>query len=507
MENELTNNGNAEEHNLPQTGEIIGQYDNAEQYDKVLGDITQEINTIIEFANQSNDWRDIRSRLTDSKDKLKGLFLKETDNNKLLDVINDTIEHVNSRQTEEKQKLDVTSQENFNSVIDKVKEAVTQSAALTDFKKAREVLLSAQDLFKNLALKRSHRDELNNLIHEAFDSLTNRQIDERENYEMECIENYHNSKGIVDEAILFSQKSAHYGKAREALIEVQTKIKGLKLKREQRDELFQSIRDAFEGVNIRQETERSSFDQEAKDNYVKLKKIVEDAISFANSSEEFSESREQLINAQNAIKGMKLRRDHRDELYAQIRVVFEDLNEKQSDERQSFEQECTDNYDNLTKKVNDCFELVLGLTDFKMIRETLINVQSEVRIAKLKRGQRNELFARIREAFGIFDKKRDEFFSERRAERIEKLNDIKSNLSEKIERLNQAIESEKAELVQLEGKSAEEMDEFMKNETTQRITLVQGKISEKEQSIEQTRKRIEEVDADIAKIEKSKEDS
>jgi Tfp pilus assembly protein PilN len=37
--------------------------------------------------------------------------------------------------------------------------------------------------------------------------------------------------------------------------------------------------------------------------------------------------------------------------------------------------------------------------------------------------------------------------------------------------------------------------------------LVQGKISEKEQSIEQTRKRIEEVDADIAKIEKSKEDS
>ncbi|PKL84556.1 MAG: hypothetical protein CVV22_12330, partial [Ignavibacteriae bacterium HGW-Ignavibacteriae-1] len=277
--------------------------------------------------------------------------------------------------------------------------------------------------------------------------------------------------------------------------------------REQRDELFQSIRDAFEGVNTRQENERNSFDQEAKDNYVKLKKIVDDAISFVNSSEEFSESREQLINAQNAIKGMKLRRDHRDELYAQIRVVFEDLNEKQSDERQSFEQECNDNYESLTKKVNDCFELVLGLTDFKMIRETLINVQSEVRIAKLKRGQRNELFARIREAFGIFDKKRDEFFSVRRAERIGKLNDIKSNLSEKIERLTNAIESEKAELAQLETKlSTEEMDEFMKNETNHRLTLVQGKIAEKEHSIEQTHKRIEEVDADIAKIEKSKED-
>ncbi|PKL85167.1 MAG: hypothetical protein CVV22_09575, partial [Ignavibacteriae bacterium HGW-Ignavibacteriae-1] len=218
MENELTNNGNAEEHNLPQTGEIIGQYDNAEQYEKVLGEITQEINNIIEFAAQSTDWRDIRSRLTDSKDKLKGLFLKEADNNHLLDVINDTIESVNARQTEEKQKLDVTSQENYDSVIDRVREAVAQSDALTDFKKAREVLLSAQDLFKNLALKRSHRDELNNMIHEAFDSLTNRQIDERENYEMECIENYHNSKGVVEEAIAFSQKSAHYGKAREALI-------------------------------------------------------------------------------------------------------------------------------------------------------------------------------------------------------------------------------------------------------------------------------------------------
>lgn len=506
MENEQTTNTNADEHNIPQTGEIIGQYDNAEQYGKVLEEISNEINAIIEFASQSSDWRDIRSRLTDSKDKLKGLFLKESDNNKLLDLINDTIESVNSRQVEEKHKLDATSNENFNAVIDKVKEAVTLSASLTDFKKAREVLLSAQDLFKNLALKRSHRDELNNMIHEAFDSLTNRQIDERENYEMECIENYHNSKGIVEEAIEFSRKSAHYGKAREALIEVQTKIKGLKLKREQRDELFQTIRNAFEGVNARQENERSSFDQEAKDNYTKLKKIAEDAIAFAKNTEEFSEAREQLINAQNAIKGMKLRRDHRDELYAIIRVVFEDLNEKQSEERLTFDQECNDNYISLTKKVNDCFELVLGLTDFKMIRETLINVQSEVRVAKLKRGQRNELFARIREAFGIFDKKREEFFSLRRAERIGKLNDIKSNLNEKIERLIQALQSEKEELEQNEAKvTIEENDEFMKNEMNQRIELLKTKVAEKEQSIEQTKKRIEEIENDISKIEKSKE--
>lgn len=504
MDNELTNNATQSEQNLPQTGKVLGQYESDEQYVRAMQSISAEIEAVLEFAEQSTDWRDIRNRLTDTKDKLKGLFLKEEDNDALLTRIAEAFEKVNSRQAEEKDKLENTSNENYNLVIDKVKDAVAKSAELIDFKKAREILLNAQNLFKNLVLKRSHRDELNELIHNAFDSLTKRQIDERENYEMECIENYHNSKAIVEAALEFSQKSPHYGKAREALIEVQTRIKGLKLKREQRDELFQVIRDAFESINKRQDEERASFESETQENYNKLKKIVDDAIAFANSSEEYTQSREQLINAQNAIKGMKLRRDQRDHLYAEIRRVFESLNERQAGDRELFDKESQNNYNNLTVKVNDCFELVLGLTDFRMIRETLLNVQSEVKVAKLKRSHRNELFGRIREAFGIYDKRRKEFFDARNSEKIEKLKEVKAVLSEKFERLKENLATDKENHESLNNQlSSGEIGDEEKTVLSGKLASLASRIADKVKSIEQTLSRITEIDADLEKTEKS----
>ncbi len=504
MENELTNNATKSEQNLPQTGEVLGQHESGEQYIKALQAISAEIDSVVEFAEQSTDWRDIRNRLADTKDKIKSLFLKEEDNDSLLTRIAEAFEKVNSRQAEEKDKLENASNENYNLVINKVKEAVAKSAKLNDFKKAREILLNAQNLFKNLVLKRSHRDGLNDLIHNAFDSLTKRQIDDRENYEMECIENYHNSKAIVEAALEFSLKSPHYGKAREALIEVQSRIKGLKLKREQRDELFQVIRDAFESVNKRQDEERATFETETQENYKKLKKIVDDAVVFANTSEEYSQSREMLINAQHAIKGMKLRRDQRDHLYAEIRRVFESLNERQSGNRGLFDKESQNNYHNLTAKVNDCFELVLGLTDFRMIRETLLNVQSEVKVAKLKRSHRNELFARVREAFGIYDKRRKEFFEARKSEKIEKLKEVKAVLNEKLDRLRDNLVPDKEAKDRCNYQlSSEEISEDEKSVLLRKIAGLASRIADKEKSIEQTLGRIAEVDAELDKVEKS----
>ena len=391
---------------LPQTGDNISQYESEEKYNEALNSIRNEITANIEFAQNSSDWREIRNRMNLSKDKLKGLFLKDEDNNQLLEMVNSAIESVNQRQAEEQEKFDKESQSNYDSVIAQVQEAVAKSKESSDFKQARESLMSAQEIFKNLKLKRSHRDELYKLINDAFDDLTKRQAEERENYEMECIENYHNLKGKVEHAVEFARTSEIFAKAREVLINVQGDIKGMKLKREQRDELYQIIRDTFDEVNRRQDDDRKNFESETTDNYAKLKKIVEDAISFSQNTEEFGVAREQLINAQNAIKGVKLKREQRDELYASIRSVFEDLNTKQSMDRTEYDRECQENYDKLTQKVDDCFALVHGVTDFRLIRETLITVQSEVKISRLKKEKRSELFSRIREAFSISTRKK-----------------------------------------------------------------------------------------------------
>lgn len=479
-------------------GKVLVQYADEASYKQAAGIYEVELNKHIEFAGESNDFREIRKRLTEAKDKLKSLFLNEPDNEKYSALIQEQIELLNTRQSEEQEKFEAESLENYNSVYGAVKEAVDFAAASSDFKLSREKLLAAQDLFKNLRLKRQHKDELYNLVNHSFDLVSKKQNEERENYEMECIENYHSLKQKIDAAIEFSKKSEIFSDARKALINVQNQIKGLKLKRDQRDELYQFIRDAFEDVNKRQEEERSVFNKETSENYNNLKSQVHAALDFAQTSEEYSLSREKLIAMQNLIKATKLKREHRDELFADIRKVFEELNEKQSQERDSYEAECNSNYEKLTEKVNDCFALVHGLTEFNMIRESLITLQGEVRIARLKKDQRNELFSRIREAFSLFDKKRMEYFDQKNEEKAKKLLEIKTNLEEKTARLKDVLEKDYESLEVVKSKLNDPSnDEYLINELNSKISNIENRIKEKQETIEQTKLRLNEIEAEI----------
>lgn len=485
----------------PQNGDVLVQYNDETAYRAAYDNFRTELDKAVEFANESTDWREIRKQLADVRDKLKALFFKEEDNSEFVEKIRLTFENVNKRQSEDQEKLDAESQANFDSVIDGVKEAVEFAETSNDFKKSRDKLLSAQDTFKNLKLKRSHRDELYKMINGAFDHVSKKQNDERENYEMECIDNYHNLKSKIESAIEFANKSEIFAEARKALINVQGQIKGLKLKREQRDELYQTIRDAFDRVNSRQESERNEFASITAENYDKMKKVVSDAIAFTQISEDYSLSREQLINAQNQIKELKLRREQRDELFAEIRSVFEQLNEKQSTERESYDKECSQNFEKLTEKVNDCFALVHGTNEFNIIRESLITVQGEVRIARLKKDQRNELFARIREAFAVFDKKKNEYYDARKEDKTNKLQDIKKNLEEKIARLEDVLAKDVESLEIQKGKLSEPgIDEFLVSEINTKISNIEARIKEKQDSIDQSKSRIAEIDVEISKL-------
>lgn len=481
-----------------QSGEVIGKYESEEEYKKAIELVEKDINEHRKFIDISTDWKEIRLKLNDTKDKLKALFLKKEDNDRILNEINDLFKLLADKQSEEREKIDAESEDNYNKLKELVDHAIKTAENANDFKEAREGLIKVQDKFRGLRLRRKHRDELLDDINKAFEALQKRQAIERENFEMETIENYHSLKKIIDDAISFSKNTVQFGKARQRLIEAQGQIKGKKLKRDQRNELYQVIRDAFNDLNERQEADRELFEKETKINYENLRKIVDEAIAFANDSSDYKEAREALINAQGTIKGMKLKRNQRDELYSDIREIFNKINESQEKEREEFDQEAVDNYSRLTEKVDDAFDLVHGVNDFRLIRETLIAIQSEVKIVKLKRSQRNELFARIREAFSIFDKKKDEYFNERRNEKKSKLEAIVNNLNDKIKRLSDSVENKKKELEQEEAKlDNSELTDEEKSEITSKIQELKDTIQNDEKTIESDKLRIEDVKKEL----------
>lgn len=487
---------------IADSGDVLGKYSD-EEYAKVLNESKTEAENWIQYAKEKANFNEIKSQALELKEKIKAKFLKDEDNNLISQMIDELIDNISEKQSEEREKLDEIFNQNYDAIKEKANSIIDESYKTENFKEARESLIALQNEIKEIRLRKSVRDDFQNKINDAFQDVIRRQSEERENYEMECIENYHNIKSKVDEAVSFSNKTNNYGQARQKFINIQNDIKGKNLKREQREELYQTIRDNFESLNTRQESERDDYINQCNDNFEKLGIVVNEAIEFAKSTDNYSEARQRLINAQSEIKGVKLTRDQRDKLYGEIREIFNGLNDQQSGEREEFEKEASENYDKVTKKINEAFELVHGVSDFRLIRETLIAIQGEVKILRFKREQRNELFGRIREAFSIFDKKKDEFFSKRREEKSNKLTSIKMGLSDKLVRFEASLQIDQESLNAL-TQSLDSAQEDKKVEINEKINALNSKIADKEKMIGETQARIIDIDKEISENENSK---
>jgi len=477
------------------SGELIKKYDSDEEYRNAYDGVFNAISEWCEQAKEETDWKLLRNTQVELRGALKMLFLTKEDSKKLNDIIDEYAEVINQRQNSERMEKDKVFENNYNKYKEKVIFTTEKANQTTIFKEGRDLLIKLQDEIKPVQLKRSQRDEFFSLIQAAFLAINEKQANERENFEMECIENYHSMKKTIQNACEFARTSNRFTDARKKLIETQQDIKGRRLRREQRDELYQTIRVSFEELNQRQSADRSVNEEEVTENYAKLSKTVSEAIEFASNTEEYSEARARLISAQNEIKALKLNRNQRDELYAKIRGVFTNMNETQSSERESYENEAEDNYAKLTEKVNSSFELVLGLTDFRLIRDNLLAIQGEVRLMRLKRGQRNELFSRLREAFNLFDKRRDEFFSGRREERKRKFVTLLDNMSAKLSRLEELKAKDADLLTHLQNDNADEAQ----------INAINERIKEKDAQIEDAKARLNEIQKDINDLDKQKD--
>jgi hypothetical protein len=498
IDSELKNNGSVllKRYHFP--------YANFTDYssEKIFEDLKEDISELVELSKDVDRYHQVKSAIKDKGLLLKNYYLNSDQVAELQDILNSASENIRSIEKDRREKAENIYSENFEKIKPRVDEAVAAAEQENNFKKARQILLEAQMMFKDIKLKRDQREEQYSRIQDAFELLNKRQIEEREKYEMECIENYHNIKSEVDRAVAAATNATNFKKAREALINAQSQFKGLKLKRDQREEQYSRIQNAFEELNARQSEERAQYEKECAENYERLRVIVDDAIKVAKASETFKEARETLIAAQGSIRGVKLKRGQRDELYAAIREVFDGINRAQEEQREEFLRECDENYKTILEKLNKAREYAENSEDFRFIRDNLIAVQNEVKILKLKRDQRNELFQAIRDAFAVLDRRREEYRSHIMIEKREKLKSIKEDLERKTARLKESLERDEEAIAPQKEEIEKAETEETKNEAQKKINSAQGRIDEKRSKIDETAKRIEDIDKELEKLEK-----
>lgn len=485
----------------------IYQYADFPNYgnEEKIKDFTVIADEVIEFASKSeNDNKEIRSKLREALQDLKALNLGKELSADLNTKLSEALDEVNKKLKEDSEKLAAQNQEIFAETEKKVKETIESVNNSDNLRDSRESLIKLQqEINKIQGLRRDQKDEFYQLISKTYDEINKKADEEREKFEMECSENYFNLKVKVEEAVKFAQNTPIYKQAREALMKVQAEFKGLKLKKEQREELFGKIQTMFEDINRRQDEERNVFDSEAAVNYEKVLPTVNEAIAFAETATNFKQGRETLINAQAAIKATKLKKEQRDELYGRIRTVFEALNARQVEERGDYDKETTENYEKLIAKVDAAFTEVETVAEFNPFRDKLIAIQGEIKLLKLKKDQRNDLFEKVRAVFAKLDLRRKEYRENRSQEKQKRLTSILENLENKVSRIEDSIswdiKSLNFQKDKLEKLTEDEVLE-LKPDIESKISMLNERIQEKENKIKETKDRINDIQSELQNL-------
>ena len=484
----------------------IFPYANFTSYDdsNKSAEIKEEIDEAVSLANTTNDWKKIRNLIRDVTSSLQSLSIPISQKNEFKELLLNALNTVNTRQTEEFEKNKIEWNTNYDKLKTLAKEVIefATDADAKVFKEAREKLIEVQNEIKKFKISREHRDELEKMINNAFTNLNEKQHEYRENFEMECIENFHKFKVLVNEAIQKANVAETFVAARNILIEVQNEIKGQTLKREQKDGFFKNIREVFDSLQEKFPESRRVTEEESAENYSAIKPQIDEAIEFAKNNttlEQAQEAREKLIAAQNAIKEHRLQKSQKDELFVMIREVFDKINEKTNAEREQFEIESASNYEKLLSRIGLVVVDIENAIDFMKSADDLTAIKTELQLCKLRKEQRNKLFEKTRIASNLLFNKRKTYNERKVEEKLSKLETTCTNLQQKIDRLTELLVKDKEILANQNAK----LEAAKENERAKILTIIDtinARIQERASSVNSTNTRIEDIKKEIEKI-------
>ena len=230
---------------------------------------------------------------------------------------------------------------------------------------------------------------------------------ERE-YDDESLNNYKTLKNQLEQALKKVNQTSDLREAKGFLIEVQNSFKGLKLAKEDREELYSQLQDSFAEINKKIEDERFDFTNEAQQNYSVIKIKVEEALFLASNPKEFKETWDFLIEVQALFKGAKLLREHREILYAQLQEAFAKIKVFGEIEKTNFEKESAQSYIQLNQTIEEAISKANQTDDFRFAKDLLIKAQSEFRNVKLAKEKREELYSKLQDAFTMLNIRQEE---------------------------------------------------------------------------------------------------
>jgi hypothetical protein len=483
----------------------FSNYDDAQKAEEFRTDV----DAVVSLSNASSNNRQVRNRIKELTNYLITLGISNSIKNEFRGLLKTANENLTRRESEIKEKDKIEWKANYDIIKGKIDDEIEFAKNATIFKEGKEKLSKVYKEFRSLKLSQNDRNELDILINNEIRAINEKYQNWSENNEFEIIENYYSLRNLIEDTIHKAFSFETFPEARDVLVAVQNQIKEKILRKVQRDELFGAIRNAFDELREKFTEYKRVSDEEAKENYDKIKPQVDSAIEFAKSIsvEDAKTAREKFIQVQKIIKDTRLKREQKDELFSAIREVFTSINEMSNEEQQKFEIESEDNHKNLLSKIEIAIVDIENVLDFRQSGDDLASISTDLQLAKLKKIHRTKLYEKLQLAYNLLNNKRDEYAKYKFAEKKKRLTETLEGMKQKNERMTKFLEKDKELLTKQQEKisTIPEDNTILKDRNQQIIKEIETRIKEKENSISNTEDRILSIKKEIERTTKLEE--
>ena len=286
--------------------------------------LKERVNDCIQQSLGNGNSREIKNHFIKVQGELRNTNLQYGDRQELWELLNQAFENLRTRQ-------EVVGDKNYYELKGKISHAISFAQSSDDKREAKSKLIEVQRDFRGIVMQHTKRQELWDMLQGAFDALKHDQDVEKQSFENECELSYATLKPKIVAALNNAPYPEDVRVARENLKQLQHEMQETKLTKEQRDELWNLVNQAFEILNSIQENKQNVYDKDCHDNYVYLNKKVKVAENQAANSENFPEARQFITTIQKLFKGIKLKPEQREELWQRINEAFNLLKERSGD--------------------------------------------------------------------------------------------------------------------------------------------------------------------------------
>jgi len=289
-----------------------------------------------------------------------------------------------------------TLHQNYLNLKEILENGISRATVSDNLHEAKGILIEVQQHFRELKLQREAREELYNRLQESFQAINLKIEDEKFELELETLANYEELKHLMEKTPGIITPFNDSKDTWNNLIEIQALIKTKKLRREQREELLKLIQEAFTMIKMQRDEGRKKFENEAHENYTRLKELVDKGLKLAEETHEYKETREFLKKIQGEFKGIKMISEQREELYSRLQTAFDILGKRLDDffryKKKNWETKM--NY-TLSRFDADIFELQQAIVKEKEYLEELLDQMDILETSVREAGGKLALQARI----------------------------------------------------------------------------------------------------------------